>query len=315
MVVGIYIDKKLVIIAGFRKCGTTTLYDYLIENAGIKKGRLKEPQLLNSGGAITKSLMLKYTDLFESNTEIFIDGSTLLIGQPEVIAELKGMFKEVVVLICVRNPIKRFLSAYWHNKGKAKSYEKRELNELLIELKNYENPYFQELENLKKHDFVREDLSIDYLRRENNIDHDFTARNYYQPYQYYGEGLYSHFLSELDKLEVGYEVLIFEEFANFSTKTHRILERHFLLKSKLPIFSVDNENKTYNRSGFLFLEMSFVKVLKSLFPLSIKRKLRGLLFKAIDKPNNEQLKILEELYENEIDFWRNYDERIDSLWR
>ena len=142
--------KPNFIIAGFPKCGTTSLFHYLKQHPEIFMPNQKElhfftqPQIykLNKGpkDKVVKQSHIKsekeYLELFKSvKDEIAVgDASPSYINYPENFGMIKQYLNDPKVIVIVRDPIDRAYSNYLHLKR-----ELRETMDFFSALKNEDN--------------------------------------------------------------------------------------------------------------------------------------------------------------------------------
>ena len=142
--------KPNFIIAGFPKCGTTSLFHYLKQHPEIFMPKQKElhfftqPQIfkLNKGpkDKVVKQSHIKsekeYLELFKSvKDEVAVgDASPSYINYPENFGMIKQYLNDPKVIVIVRDPINRAYSNYLHLKR-----ELRETMDFFSALKNEDN--------------------------------------------------------------------------------------------------------------------------------------------------------------------------------
>ncbi len=142
--------KPNFIIAGFPKCGTTSLFHYLKQHPEIFMPKQKElhfftqPQIfkLNKGpkDKVVKQPHIKsekeYLELFKSvKDEVAVgDASPSYINYPENFGMIKQYLNDPKVIVIVRDPINRAYSNYLHLKR-----ELRETMDFFSALKNEDN--------------------------------------------------------------------------------------------------------------------------------------------------------------------------------
>ena len=142
--------KPNFIIAGFPKCGTTSLFHYLKQHPDIFMPNQKElhfftqPQIfkLNKGpkDKVVKQSHIKsekeYLELFKSvKDEVAVgDASPSYINYPENFGMIKQYLNDPKVIVIVRDPIDRAYSNYLHLKR-----ELRETMDFFSALKNEDN--------------------------------------------------------------------------------------------------------------------------------------------------------------------------------
>ena len=120
------------IIAGFPKCGTTSLHHYLSEHPQIYMPKQKElhffthkilsKQLGGKGDKITKQMHVNSLDNYknffpDSNKYKAIgEASPSYINYPEVYNKIKTQLSSPKIIVLVRDPINRAYSNYLHLK-------------------------------------------------------------------------------------------------------------------------------------------------------------------------------------------------------
>jgi hypothetical protein len=117
-----------VFILGFTKCATTSLYNQLMQHAGVSGTRRKEPhyhfaQVMGErfagpadNDAVSQMFVTdpsQYAGLYESG-KLSIDGSAMSIENPRVVEEINARFPEARHIIMLRDPVDRAFSAYSH---------------------------------------------------------------------------------------------------------------------------------------------------------------------------------------------------------
>ena len=116
--------EKGIFIIGYRKAGTTSVFDALLKHNNIKKPFFKESQFF----CMNEEIITNYFDWFKKNMvndDLLVDGSTLLVHFPEVVTTINKKVKTPFYIVCVKNPIKRMYSAYLHMSNKYGGKEKR----------------------------------------------------------------------------------------------------------------------------------------------------------------------------------------------
>ena len=124
------------IIAGFPKCGTTSLHHYLSEHPQIYMPKQKElhffthkilsKQLGGKGDKITKQMHVNSLDNYknffpDSNKYKAIgEASPSYINYPEVYNEIKTQLSSPKIIVLVRDPINRAYSNYLHLKRESR---------------------------------------------------------------------------------------------------------------------------------------------------------------------------------------------------
>lgn len=102
-----------IFIAGFQKCGTTSLYDYLAQLPDLLPGKVKEKNDL-SFERFSKAKYLQNFPLYKKNKRTFC-GSHQLTYFPLGLKRLKEHFSNAKILLICRDPVDRAYSLYQHN--------------------------------------------------------------------------------------------------------------------------------------------------------------------------------------------------------
>lgn len=114
-----------VFIAGVEKCGTTSLYGYLIQHPKIKKAIQKEPNFFNT---FYHKGMQWYRGHFPLSG-INIDATPVYYREPKAMKRLKSMIPDKKFIIIMRDPVQRVISAW--NMNFAGKWDMRTLEEII----------------------------------------------------------------------------------------------------------------------------------------------------------------------------------------
>ena len=167
------------IIIGAAKCGTTSLYKYLIQHPNIKSGLQKEPSFFNT---YFEKGPIWYRANFPINRQNFITGEAspgyfCYSPAPQRIANLIPSIKLIVLL---RNPVDRVYSLYYHNlkhsgnkdtlpfeqaiKKEAERLDNK-LRKIINDEKNYDRKDYYFLHKKYYHyAYLRRCIYIDYIK-------------------------------------------------------------------------------------------------------------------------------------------------------
>lgn len=110
-------------VAGFPKCGTTSLYSVLSQHDFIQMSSVKEPATLvkdscfNTNNIMTPSCKKSYLRLFSTlnETVLYYGDATPCAVFPNVPGRIKANFgSSVKIILLLRDPVYRAISHYWH---------------------------------------------------------------------------------------------------------------------------------------------------------------------------------------------------------
>ena len=309
----LFVDKKLILIVGFRKCGTSTLYDYLVSQKVGQGCIIKEPQLLCSGNDFDQAFINKYLSLFDDNSDVLIDGSTFIVNDPLAIEKVKSIFREVKIIVCVRNPVERFFSAYWHCRGKEIKQEPRTIDEVVANIDAWKyDRYEQETEWVNKCEYYNNYYGLDYIRKQGIDDVDFKPINNRLAFMYYGEGCYSLRLTNFDISEI--LIVYFEDFIIGGFCIDELANYLNVELSRDGLKTVGVSNKGLNKSDVEHLNtLKRIKVHK-LFPSSLRKKIKKLFYKPIPTTSDAIKSTVTEWYVDEINYWLEIEPRLAKYW-
>ncbi len=111
------------IIVGVQKGGTTSLYDYLCQIPQVWSAATKEVHYFDIN---FDRGMNWYHDRFPIERELELAGaltgeaSPYYLFHPHAIARIKATVPEARLIVCLRNPVDRAISHYWHNVKKGR---------------------------------------------------------------------------------------------------------------------------------------------------------------------------------------------------
>jgi hypothetical protein len=291
-------SKKLILICGFRKCGTTSLYDLIVNKYPESACLVKEPQLINGSEDLNEEVLLEYAKLFNLCSDVWVDGSTLMVFSNEAIEFLKKYFLDVKVVVCVRDPVKRFISSYWHSKGKAIPQENKSIEHLVSEVYSHKGDRIQyEVEATSDSEFYSRFYSESYLRDMGVSNRDYKPKYRFMPFMYFSEGCYSIWL---DKLQCEYFVVVFEELVRETQSCLKGISEY--IEIEVDGEGLPESNASYVKNGFIG-RLSDFGFIKSHIPVSLKNKLKSYLFSKPEKTSSEVIVMLKDIYKDEINYW------------
>lgn len=325
-------SNPLIFIPGFRKCGSTTVFDWLVANGlGWGSPNYKEPQFL-CGAVVNDDSLSWYRDLFRdapSNIPM-VDGSTLAMADPKgSIKTAKRLFCDLKIVVLIRDPVKRAFSAYWHMKGKNDRSETRTLAEIMAVLPSgaaaadlFAAESVALSYSAKKKAINPQYLSKDYLRREmGGSAPDFDAPDPLWNYRYFGESCYSLPLAQLAIAATAdeHKVFIFEELlrsreaqeslVNFVGGTTPVVVPF----DKMP---ASNRGLVQSRVGRL-RDMKRFKPIKAVLdrtPKSLKTGFKNMTSNPVPSITPEVYADMRQILASEYDIWRSRGVEVDNLW-
>ena len=312
--------EKGIFIIGYRKAGTTSVFDALLKHNNIKKPFFKESQFF----CMNEEIITNYFDWFKKNMvndDLLVDGSTLLVHFPEVVTTINKKVKTPFYIVCVKNPIKRMYSAYLHMSNKYGGKEKRSFHDIIRGLKAGEK-------NIIETEFKNLEIAVD----KGLIDPDYFGKDYHKLnynapfsnsqagnlifYRYYYESLYSKTIEPWLALK-NTHLVVFESLLENPNKELNRLYNFLELKHtnndlKLP----PNQNVSFsegNMSSYL-RSSSAIRKMKSLIPESIIYHLKALKKPTSSKISRDMYDQALPLFEDEFNYW--FDKMPDTrdLW-
>jgi len=113
------------IIAGAKKCGTTSIYEYLKQHPQAYMTALKEPRFFAYNPADPEQVKLSFTYFpirtFEEYTQLFAnangaaaigEASPMYISSPFALQQIRATIPQVKLIFCLRQPVERAYSLY-----------------------------------------------------------------------------------------------------------------------------------------------------------------------------------------------------------
>lgn len=294
----------IVIIPGFRKCGTTSLYDVLASTEKFRTCEIKEPQLLIAEDFRENKQL--YLENFAMHNGPILDGSTYYIWEENSLKFIKNNFKTSKAIVMIRNPIDRFYSAYYHNKLKQVNSECRTISEVISSFiaGNENEGYLKNILDLN---------DLNFFRKNGLADFDFKENGLLPNYLYINEGMYRERINYLKKTGIEYLIITFEEFVKDFEST-MIKVTSFLEIDLEKNIKIKKSNQATKKSKFLVYAKKYLPGIVSVIPKSVKNRLSTYFRKEVETNKDIDREILEEIYESEIEFWKKNLDGAQRYW-
>ena len=317
--------KNGVFIVGVRKCGTTSLFDVLAQHTQISPAGHKEPQFFCMSAPAVDKNSGWYASLFKNPEKLMLDGSTLYYQYPRSYQAIQQHFEKAKFIVCLRDPAKRFYSAYWHIKAKPQAIEKRTLAEVL-----------ESIEAASCDAVIqRENEALLTAAKQGKIDISYLDSNYHYKdmmaqvktegldplafYEYYKESVYS-LNFEAFKKQADTHIVIFEKLMR--DPAGELKKVHDFLGLEVEEATADlreNINQTMNADGSSIMKMlgntkAFI-FFKSVLGGGIKYKIKKLLYKPAPKITKDEYDAIRALLKEEYDYWFQLYPELQQLWK
>lgn len=246
--------RDAVFIAGFRKCGTTSVFDYLAGfNSCFSACNVKEPQFFPAANRHDPTAVRWYQSLFDDADSAILDGSLLMMSDPTCFDAVARLFKgSVTVLAVVRDPAARTISAYQHMRKKGLGIESRRFSSVLQAIEeapgntlwDKESYALEQADQAGKINLTYCDLG--YLRQT----HGDVAPDCYMPdkywfFRYFGESLYDRHLAAIQAPGIKLHIVDFAQFTSSSSYRQNLLKQ-LGVRAQMNDVSDPHSNKTEN---------------------------------------------------------------------
>ncbi len=296
--------KKGTFICGFRKCGTTTLFDILSTHGDFDIPKFKEPQFFCLSHQTILTNINWYKKLYP-NTDNILDGSTLYCQYPQSLTRIKEHVDNPKFLICLRDPAKRMFSAFWHMKCQLQKPEKRTFLETLESLKHVHTQFEEEqlLQQLNK----EKRISLDYLgpqyhRTRFNCNFDTTGISKFSFFLYLSESNYSE---HLKNLEHSYLPIFLEDLLKNTEATLYKVQKHLNIHLEGAVLP-NNKNKTRKKIPLFHWGKRAPAGIKNFF-----RSLQS----ATPNMTEDEYNCARNLLEDEYNYWIPRNPHLSNLWK
>lgn len=321
------------LIPGFRKCGTSTLFTWLARNgAGHGLENYKEPQFFCNAHANDAPAAAWYRGLYSQAADgaPYLDGSTLMMADPQSFARARAYFADgLKAIVVLRDPAKRAFSAYWHMHGKGGGVDERALEDILSGAPESAAPevvFAQEDAQLReaaaKELIDAHYLSGDYLKREMSVDLPFSITDPLWCHRYFGESLYSvHVANILMHIpEAQLFITSFEALLQSEAEQARLAAFcGFSFDAAAALSQTGRVNKGFDKRGGASLgalkSRRAVRLILDRVPKQVKAFAKSRLYKPAPALEEKQYLRLRRILQHEYDYWSGHGVDTDRLWR
>lgn len=337
--------QNMIILAGGSKCGSTTLYEMLVNHSRINKSKSKETGFFGLTEAQIKKHMKWYLNNFPKNNNINIDATPNYLYNKKTPELIKKFVKNPKIIIILRDPAKRTYSEYLHRVKKVPSQEKRDFNEILQDIKgpNYEKIRISENNSLKKA-IKTGKFNFDYGKIK-PIDH-WKTKKKTAPFclksrwfkqlrlfgnKYFQNSLYKNNVKRYKRIFKHVKIVFLEELINEPEKVMKNVYKFLRLKPEEKAIKLMHTHKTLipNKIGKRLILLA-KKLLPAKINYYIAKRLRvykntnyykkpSILSKIIynKKPRMtiKQYEKTRKILKKEYDFWTKKEPALAKLWR
>lgn len=324
--------KKIIIIPGAPKCGSSNLFDTLRHHPEITIPRIKEPHFLGFNKDFVTRNFKWYENLFPEVDKIYLDGSTTYLYSSNFFDNVADRF-EPYIIILLRDPVKRLFSQFNHMfKKLPKSLESRKFTNIVQFMAENKEMGVVEAENLLIKKSIDEELiTANYHNRNylntyygENLESPFEHPNLM--YQYFRCSLYSKYVPKyLDRFGENVKIVFFEDWvSDYSQVLNELYEFLKIKKVNLPQSSFINQtaipkNKFlryvwYFRSNNELGRNLIGKVSKHI-PISYKKLMRNMIINENISLSSDVYKITREILSEEYEYWFNNYPRLKNVWK
>lgn len=312
-----------VFVIGFRKCGTTTVFDFLKNTGLFRACRIKEPQFFCLEPRLVDTQIGWYRQLFASGMQPILDGSTLYVQSESAREKILQYVARPKFIVCVRDPARRMYSAYWHQRAKPGGIEKRSFDGVLgglasgpDELWNKENSALKLAAQQGLID--TRDLGNNYHRRHYGAGFDTVGPDPLSFFRYAGESMYSRWIMPwLNRPDT--HLVFFEQLIRQPDEELRRLAAFLELPADTPLLLPANRNRNYDASRSFWLnrlvKAGIYERLKRLAPDRLKAWWRNQVLPEAGKISLSEQKTVKEILTEEYLFWENLFPETKNLWQ
>lgn len=321
-----------IVISGFRKCGTSTVYTWLNDGKNaFGSENYKEPQYFCNMHPERDAATRFYRSLYERAPPgvPWLDGSTLMMSDPDSFSRADAFFGgRIKIIVLIRDPARRMVSAYFHMRGKGGGEEKRDLDALVehfprgLDAAGILRREQEGLEAALRDGTIAADyLGPGYLRSQMGIAVPFRSADPLWTYRYFGESLYATHLDAVKAVVPAASLGVFVMEEVFGSQACRRELAGFLgldVDELGDFASTGVVNKGYMKGRFGSLErMKALSVLKWVIdriPKSVKGAVKDRIYAPLPTATDRQIAAARAVLACEYEHWRGAGVDVDRLW-
>ena len=329
-----YKNSDFLFVVGVQKCGTSTLFNVLSRHNKVIPSKIKEPQFL----ALPKDTIRRnfnwYETLFSGEGSTFLDGSTFYYYSERAWKNIQLFFEDPVIIVIIRDPIKRAFSAHKHMFKKIPARDSRTFENILRSVEFRKNGKgIERIENILIQEAVESGkidskyLNKDYLRRKYDVQFDSEFENPLWPYRYLSLSKYKSRIKKI-KETFGHErvkTVVLENLVDSPKKVTRGIFRFIGLDTKfVEGMKLPHKHKTKLPRGAISRTLLYIKRKNKWVEKTwnyaksntknLPRYLKNILQKPKPKLRKEEYKRGRTLLEEEYKYWEYKLEDKKNTW-
>ena len=329
------IESKNIIVAGVRKCGTTSVFSLLAASDQVSASRIKEPQFFACEEATVREHFQWYEDLCpDKELPYRLEASTFYFTSPRAAGLIEKYCSDPYVILVLRDPARRFFSSFQHQRKQLPCSDHRDFDGILSDLE--ECPEGEDIfdfearlveaavdKGLVEKGFVDQTFH----RRRFDAEFETTVYDPYASYKYLSESSYSTYLPLWESVFGDrLHIVFFEDLCDPQGKTIQELYDFVGLPPNTAPAALPRENQTRLPSSYLArllltirrdsqLGRAFAGSAKRLGLQKIGAGFReAMLLKNSDKMTGAQRSRLVELLFKEYQYWGARNPAVLRKW-
>jgi len=323
-------QKKLLVVPGVYKSGTSTLYNIITQHDRIHKlendkRTIKEPNFLALEYSQVKDKYEDYYSLFGPKDGWYVDASVSYFLAPNILNLIEHLNCKIKCIITVRDPIERVHSSYVHMNSRNEPPERRNFKPILDSIhkrisKGVKYAEQKEIkEAAKKGEIDKCHMDPLYIKRRNMFDFAASFQDSLWPYRYFEHSLYCE---RIDRIASQYPTQVIS-LENLLENPSRVTDKVFSflgLTNENVTLSRSNPSKVNTRLGNMYLKLSRVVsnfgTIKRLLDRSIPNYLKEIIrpYLKTDRlflPSRDTINKLYDIFKTE---YKNFSSKYPGIY-